>query len=154
MSDGRINGSTSRCVALLQAFKSIIQSYKTPPGKVLSRDLISALSPNISFLGQCRPLSVSMGNAIKHIKHEITHELKAETPEPEAKAYLCDSIDQFIKERIVLAQDMISQFARSKIQDGDVILVHSRFVLDLMPCCLSNHPSTLPPKAPLCCCEC
>ncbi len=64
-----------------------------------------------------------MGNAIKYIKHEITHEIRPEMPEDEvrvmqeidlfwrmmlfflqAKQYLCDSIDNFVHERIVLAQ--------------------------------------------------
>lgn len=27
----------------------------------------------VSFLNQCRPLSVSMGNAIKYLKNQITH---------------------------------------------------------------------------------
>lgn len=37
-------------------------------GKVLSRDLTQQLNNAIQFLVHCRPLSVSMGNAIKYVK--------------------------------------------------------------------------------------
>ncbi len=37
-------------------------------GKVLSRDLTQQLNNAIQFLVHCRPLSISMGNAIKYVK--------------------------------------------------------------------------------------
>lgn len=70
---GIICGSNARCVALLLAFKKLIADYVTPPQKELCRDLDAKIKPNISFLTQCRPLSVSMGNAIKYLKLQITH---------------------------------------------------------------------------------
>ena len=45
-----------------------VQDYSTPEGKVLSRDLTHQLNTAIQFLVECRPLSVSMGNAIKFVK--------------------------------------------------------------------------------------
>lgn len=45
-----------------------MQEYNTPEGKVLSRDLTHQLNTAIQFLVECRPLSVSMGNAIKFVK--------------------------------------------------------------------------------------
>lgn len=66
-----------------------------------------------------------MGNAIKYLKHEITHGVVPGTPEEDAKAVLSDRIDKFIQERITLAQVMISEYAQPKITDGDVILVHA-----------------------------
>lgn len=45
-----------------------MQDYATPEGKVLSRDLTHVLNTAIQFLVECRPLSVSMGNAIKYLK--------------------------------------------------------------------------------------
>ena len=45
-----------------------LQEYTTPEGKVLSRDLTHQLNTAIQFLVECRPLSVSMGNAIKYVK--------------------------------------------------------------------------------------
>lgn len=64
-----ICGSTARMVAMMLAFKQVIADYHTPPGNSLARHLTNHhLSPQIEFLKSCRPLSVSMGNAIRHLK--------------------------------------------------------------------------------------
>ena len=64
-----ICGSTARMVAMMLAFKAVIADYHTPPGNSLARHLTNHhLSPQIEFLKSCRPLSVSMGNAIRHLK--------------------------------------------------------------------------------------
>ncbi|XP_019628473.1 PREDICTED: translation initiation factor eIF-2B subunit delta-like [Branchiostoma belcheri] len=122
--NGIICGSNSRCLALLVAFKKVIADYTTPTDKDLSRDLDAKIKPYISFLTQCRPLSVSMGNAIKYIKWQINHSPN-DIPEAEAKKQLQESIDLFIKEKILLAGEAISKtYTLSKIHDGDVILVY------------------------------
>lgn len=46
----------------------VISDYKTPEGKSLNRDLTQLFNTLVNLLVECRPLSVSMGNAIKHIK--------------------------------------------------------------------------------------
>lgn len=64
-----ICGSTARMVAMLLVFKTVIESYQTPPGNSLARHLTSHhLGPQIEFLKSCRPLSISMGNAIRWLK--------------------------------------------------------------------------------------
>ena len=64
-----ICGSTARMVAMLLAFKAVFSDYQTPPGNSLARHLTSHhLSPQIEFLKSCRPLSISMGNAIRYLK--------------------------------------------------------------------------------------
>lgn len=64
-----ICGSTARMVAMLLVFKAVIESYQTPPGTSLARHLTNHhLSPQIEFLKSCRPLSISMGNAIRWLK--------------------------------------------------------------------------------------
>ena len=50
----------------------VINDYTTPPQKELRRDLDAHMRPFINFLTHCRPLSVSMGNAIKYLKIEIS----------------------------------------------------------------------------------
>lgn len=122
---GIISGSNARCVALLLAFKKLIADYATPPQRELCRDLENKIKPNISFLTQCRPLSVSMGNAIKYLKLQITHS-PPDVPDEQAKRCLVDSIDKFIQERIILAGVAISEtYARTKINDDDVILTYA-----------------------------
>ena len=47
------------------------QDYATPEGRVLSRDLTHVLNTAIAYLVECRPLSLSMGNAIKALKLQV-----------------------------------------------------------------------------------
>ena len=55
----------------LEKDRTLAQEYVTPEGKVLSRDLTHQLNTAIQFLVECRPLSVSMGNAIKFVKLQV-----------------------------------------------------------------------------------
>lgn len=52
-----------------------VQDYQTPKSKELSRDLTSQLNLCIQFLVECRPLSVSMGTAIKNLKLQVADSL-------------------------------------------------------------------------------
>lgn len=120
-----ICGSTARCVAMLLCFKRLIESYTTPPGHALSRHLVSQLSPQIEYLVSCRPLAISMGNAIRWLKTEIAA-ADLDSEESRVKADLCDAIDVFIRERISAAGQVIANTAQDKIQDGDVIITFAK----------------------------
>ncbi|XP_049445128.1 translation initiation factor eIF-2B subunit delta [Epinephelus fuscoguttatus] len=122
-SQGIVAGSNARSVALLHAFKQVIRDYTTPPNEELSRDLVNKLKPYISFLNQCRPLSASMGNAIKYIKKEISN-IPSQCKEEEAKSKLLTCIECYINEKIILAAKAIAKYSIEKISDGDVILVY------------------------------
>jgi translation initiation factor 2B subunit (eIF-2B alpha/beta/delta family) len=39
---------------------------------------------------------------------------------------MVDSIERFINERILVADEMIAKYGNSKIHDGDVILTYAR----------------------------
>lgn len=54
-----------------------MQDYQTPESKELSRDLTSQLNVCIQFLVECRPLSVSMGTAIKNLKLKVSSRFPA-----------------------------------------------------------------------------
>lgn len=85
--------------------------------------MVNKLKPYISFLNQCRPLSASMGNAIKYIKKEISN-IPSQCKEEEAKSKLLNCIECYIDERIKLAAKAIAKYSIEKISDGDVILVY------------------------------
>jgi len=121
--DGSISGSNARCIALLTAFKSVIKDYTTPPSKSLDRDLEVHIKPLISYLISCRPMSISMGNAIRFLKTQI-HKTGQMT-EQKAKKYLNEEIDGYIQERILAADELIVEKGNSKIVDGDVILTYA-----------------------------
>ncbi|KAK4539972.1 hypothetical protein LTR36_009942 [Oleoguttula mirabilis] len=126
MSSYEICGSSARCVAMLVAFKEVIQAYTTPREVSLARDLTSRyLSPQIDFLKSCRPISESMGNAIRWLKKLIA-EIDPSTPEQEAKDYLCDEVDRFIRERITVTDQAIAALASGLVKDGSVVLTYAK----------------------------
>ncbi|KAI4247176.1 MAG: hypothetical protein L6R40_001519 [Gallowayella cf. fulva] len=120
-----ICGSNARCVSSLLVFKRVIDAYTTPPGTSLPRHLTLHLSSQIDYLVSCRPLSVSMGNAIRWLKMAIST-VDPDTPEHQAKLELCSAIDNFIRERITVAGQAIASSASARIQDGDVILTFAK----------------------------
>ena len=121
--DGIIAGSNARCVGLMKALKDFINDYTTPENSELGRDLNDKLKPQITFLKECRPISVSMGNAIRFIKSRI-NAIPSGTTEADAKHGLIDTIDEFVQHNIVLAAEQIAITACEKICDGDVILTY------------------------------
>lgn len=58
----------------------MIKDYVTPEDKVMNRHLDQKLRPMIDYLTKCRPLSVSMGNAIDFVKLKI-HQLDPQLPD-------------------------------------------------------------------------
>lgn len=67
----------------------------------------------------------SMGNAIRWLKLQIS-KVDIDLPDYDAKKLLCESIDNFISERITLADYVIVQTAADLISDGEVILTYAR----------------------------
>ncbi|KAL2531947.1 NagB/RpiA/CoA transferase-like superfamily protein [Abeliophyllum distichum] len=120
---GDISGGNARCIAMLQAFQESIRDYSTPPEKSLIRDLTTKINGYVSFLIECRPLSISMGNAIRFLKTRI-NKLALNLSESEAKASILLDIDRFINEKIILADKVIVKHAVTKIRDGDVLLTY------------------------------
>ncbi|KAF8165045.1 translation initiation factor eIF2B delta subunit [Crassisporium funariophilum] len=124
-SEFRICGANARCIATLTAFKKVIQDYTTPAHNTLSRHLMTHLSPQITHLVSARPMSVTMGNAIRELKLEISA-IDIDMVEQDAKDTLCSKIDIYIRDRIIIADEVIQELAGKKIKDGDVILTYAR----------------------------
>nr|XP_018902695.1 PREDICTED: translation initiation factor eIF-2B subunit delta [Bemisia tabaci] len=116
-----IVGSNARCVALLYVLKQMLSDYKTPAEKEFSRGFEAKLEPAVNYLNQCRPVSVSMTNALKHIKWHLT-QLPNNITDAEARLKMSHVITTYIKEQIEVAGEAISLFVRKKIANGDVIL--------------------------------
>ena len=81
----------------------VVREYTTPPKKTLSRDLTVRVNHIVQFLIDCRPMSVSMGNAIRWLKLQIAATTQLALPESEVKATLVEDIDNFIQEKIIFA---------------------------------------------------
>uniref|UniRef100_A0A0E0FEA5 Translation initiation factor eIF2B subunit delta n=1 Tax=Oryza meridionalis TaxID=40149 RepID=A0A0E0FEA5_9ORYZ len=121
---GVISGGNARCVAMLLAFREAIKDYSTPSAKTLNRDLTAKISSYVSFLIECKPLSISMGNAIRFLKNRIA-KLLLTLSESEAKASLQSDIDRFINEKIIIADRVIVSHAITKVRDDDVFLTYA-----------------------------
>ena len=118
-------GSSSRCQAMLNAFQTVIRDYRTPEVTTLSRNLTIHLSHQIDFLKTARPLSISMGNAIRWLKQEISL-IGIDISDDQARDSLINKIDMFIRDRITVADRVIAQTAVTQINDGDIILTFAR----------------------------
>ncbi|CAE7059582.1 unnamed protein product, partial [Rhizoctonia solani] len=121
----KITGANARSISALTAFKSVIADYVTPSNNTLSRHIMTYLSPQISYLTSARPMSVSLGNAIRSLKLQIS-QIDIDLPEHAAKTELYSRIDQYMQERILAADVAISTFGLAKIHDGDVVLTYAK----------------------------
>lgn len=142
-SNHKIVGSTARLREMLNVFKIVIRDYQTPENTTLTRHLTGHLSHQIEYLKSSRPLSTSMGNAIRWLKQEISH-ISIDTPEQEAKAALCDQIANFINEKIDLSDHLIIESASQHITDGCTVLTfgHSEVLLKLFQLCVLQQKKT------------
>ena len=111
----KISGSTARAVALMLALKRVITDYSTPEQKELARDLDVNLESCMEYLKKSRPISVSMSNAFRYLKRNVT---ALRTPnstlstgnvipqqgysDSEAKTHLLENIDKYISGRLVI----------------------------------------------------
>jgi len=77
-----------------------------------------------SFLCQCRPLAVSVANAIKEFKQIILY-FPSDITESEAKEILNDEIERFIDEKIFLAWETISKYT---LADSDTVISGTSYV--------------------------
>ncbi|KAI3405690.2 tif224 [Candida oxycetoniae] len=131
-----IVGSVARLTNMLLVFKQVIRDYVTPQNMTLARHLTGLLSHQIEYLKSGRPLSVSMGNAIRWLKQEISH-VSIDTSEAKAKEILCQKIDDFIKEKIELSDRLIVENASKHVVSGSTILTygHSQVLEELFEYC-------------------
>ncbi|EJK51399.1 hypothetical protein THAOC_29425 [Thalassiosira oceanica] len=124
-----IIGGNARCRAMLQAFALLLQTY-TPPetSRDFRHDLDhSLLKPAFQYwTTQCRPHSVSMGNAFSFLKLAVAN-LSRDLAWDAARDHLLESIEAYVTERIEFAGKAISRHAGSKIApSGDVVLVYGK----------------------------
>lgn len=67
-----------------------------------------------------------MGTAIRWLKLKIS-KVDPDEPDTSAKESLCEAIDEYIRDRVTLADEVIAKSASQKcIKDGDVILTYAK----------------------------
>ncbi|KAL7736531.1 hypothetical protein ACLKA6_015181 [Drosophila palustris] len=120
-SERTIVGSNARCIAFLHALRQVVQDFETPAKKEFGRSLDGAVKYHVDHLNKCRPLAVSVFNAYKQFKNQLT-QLPGDKPETELKELLGHFIDTYIENQIGKAAQAISSSMQEKITDGDVLL--------------------------------
>ncbi|XP_030377130.1 translation initiation factor eIF-2B subunit delta isoform X2 [Scaptodrosophila lebanonensis] len=114
-------GSNARCIAFLNALRQVVQDFETPAKKEFGRSLDVTVKHHVDHLHKCRPLAVSVSNAYKQFKNQLT-QLPVDKPETELKDLLSHFIDTYIENQIGKAAQAISGFLQEKITNGDVLL--------------------------------
>lgn len=118
---GIISGANVRCLALLNALRTVINDFETPLNQEFSRGLEAEITKSTCYLNKCRPVAVSMVNAVKHLKYQVSH---VKGTEMDSKSQLKEWIDTYIKEQLETAGLAICMFVREKITNNDVILTY------------------------------
>ena len=119
-----VRGANNRAIAVLNALGDVIRDYRTPPGAVLSRDLLTRVSQQVGHIVEARSMNTSTGHAVRFLKYEISV-VDASLSEEEGKEHLLERIDHFIRDRIVYAARVIHTHAANKIRDGDVVMTYA-----------------------------
>lgn len=97
-------------ISLLQ----VAQDFKSTDGTFQPRELTAILSPHITFLVECRPLNMSMKNAIKHLKLKIS-QIEPGISLQEGKSIVGEMIRKYMHERITDATRALAQHAVEKV---------------------------------------
>uniref|UniRef100_A0A182NIP3 Translation initiation factor eIF2B subunit delta n=1 Tax=Anopheles dirus TaxID=7168 RepID=A0A182NIP3_9DIPT len=121
--EGAVVGSKARCLALLKVLNQLIHEYETPPEKEFARSFEETLNVSASHLQRCRPFSVSMTNALRHVKM-YARQLDGKVSVSEQKECLLEAIESYIRDQIEKAEEAICSTVQDKIYDGDVILTY------------------------------
>lgn len=80
-SNGIVKGCNARGLAFMNAIKTVIDEFKTPAQKEFSRSLEDVIKTSGNYLQKCRPLSVSVTNAMKFIQFQLRQLNKSKTDE-------------------------------------------------------------------------
>ena len=67
-----IVGSNARCVDVLRAVKQLVEDFERPSQADFTRGLEAILQDSALYLHHCRPLAVSMQNALKYLRWQMS----------------------------------------------------------------------------------
>ncbi|KAG7354799.1 translation initiation factor, aIF-2BII family protein [Nitzschia inconspicua] len=134
---GEIHGDNERCRSMMLCFLKLLDDYVLPV-KSSTIDFRTHFDHQVLKLSfqfwtvECRPHSVSMGNAFTFVKSSVAS-LERDLPLDEAKMILRETIERYLLERLEYADRAIAQHAMTKLQNGDVLLTfgHSE-VIDVL----------------------
>jgi len=124
--DRQVVGSSGRATSLLLALKALLLDSLPvlSSSAELYKEVESLIATNLTFLRECRKMSISMLNALKYVQREI-RQIESNLSAEELKTNIEEIIDDFININFTLHPKAISETANKKIRHGDVILTYS-----------------------------
>jgi translation initiation factor eIF-2B subunit delta len=129
---GKIRGGNARCRAMLECYSVVLRDYQPSSAAIDVRQGVDTqvLKPAFTYwTTQCRPHSVSMGNAFSFLKAAVAA-LDRQVTLPHLQETLLETIDAFIKERIEYADKAIADCCVKLLtkgrqrQDEEVLMVY------------------------------
>ncbi|VDM34695.1 unnamed protein product [Hydatigera taeniaeformis] len=126
LDEGRVAGSNRRCLEFLRATVALILNFNWEDvpgiGGSLARGFHTYFDRHVTFLDQCRPLSVTVRSAVQYIKI-ILHRLDGVDSPEEMKSQLLDAVGSFMDERVHLADQAIANLVAESVPPGGVVCV-------------------------------
>lgn len=137
--DGSITGGRARCVALLHTLKKVVDSFDVPASETYAHALTAKVNAVVQILQNARPMSVSMGNAVKSLKTHLARMSEEQAAEgggkksehnstvshlndAESKRKTMAHLEYFEQEKVVKAGKSIVEHGCNEIVNGDVVL--------------------------------
>jgi translation initiation factor eIF-2B subunit delta len=103
----------------------VISDYETPEGNTLSRHFIpGCLSKQVDYIKEFRPLSIGMSNIVKHLEAAAVR-VDPSLSIQQAKEQLIANLDDYLINRILSPDTLITKRVAAEVKDGDVILTYA-----------------------------
>ena len=137
--DGTVAGGRARCAALLHTLKKVVESFEVPPDETYAHALTARVNAVVQFIQSARPMSVSMGNAVKSLKTHLarmseeraaggenasTEDADRRASDLESRRKTMAHLEYFEVEKIEKAGRSIAEHGANEIEDGDVVATH------------------------------
>ena len=139
--DGTITGGRARCAALLHTLKKVVESFEVPPDETYAHAFTARVNAVVQHIQSARPMSVSMGNAVKSLKTHLArmseeHASARGDAAPvasgnvdhasdfESRRKTMAHLEYFEVEKIEKAGRSIAEHGANEISDGDVVATH------------------------------
>ena len=143
--DGTVSGGRARCAALLHTLKKVVQSFEVPPDETYAHALTARVNAVVQHIQSARPMSVSMGNAVKSLKTHLARMSEERASDGrdggggggsdvagsvdhasdfESRRKTMAHLEYFQMEKIEKAGRSIAEHGANEIADGDVVATY------------------------------
>ena len=122
---GVITGSSARCIAFLQAFRSFVEDYTPANSGDVIRDMPLHVKAAARYLDDCRALCLPLESMLNRCNELMVTACRTHALISDIKNSLRVALEEWIA-LIAATQNAIVDSAVGRIDDGDVILTYAR----------------------------